>query len=48
MFVDGTGAHHACHERAEVERIRARAANAMTPAALADEAEVTARGEELS
>ncbi len=47
MFADGTGAHHACHERAEVERIRARAANAMMPAALADEAEVTARGEEL-
>jgi hypothetical protein len=48
MFADGTGAHHACHERAEVERIRARAANATTPAALADEAELTARGKELS
>jgi hypothetical protein len=48
MFADGTGAHHACHEQAEVERIKARAANAVSPAALADEAEVTIRCEELS
>ena len=48
MFGDGTAAHHACHERAEVERIRARAANALSAEALADEAEVTVRGEELS
>ena len=48
MFGDGTAAHHACHERAEVELIRARAANAVTPEALADEAETTIRGEELS
>jgi hypothetical protein len=48
MFADGTGAHHACHERAEVERIRRRAANAVSPAALADEAEVAVRGKELS
>ncbi len=47
-FADGTAAHLGCHDAAEVERIRARAANATTPAALADEAEVTARGEELS
>jgi hypothetical protein len=47
IFGDGTGAHHACHERAEVTRIRARADNALSPAALADEAEVTVRGEEL-
>ena len=48
MFADGTGAHHGCHERSEVERIRRRAANAATPAALRDPAEVTIRGEELS
>jgi hypothetical protein len=47
IFGDGTGAHHACHERAEVERVCRRAANAVSPAALADEAEVTVRGEEL-
>ena len=47
MFADGTGAHHACHERAEVERIRARAANAVSPEALGDAAELTVRGEEL-
>jgi hypothetical protein len=46
-FADGTGAHHACHERAEVARIRARAANALSPEALGDEAEVTIRGEPL-
>jgi hypothetical protein len=48
MFADGTAAHHACHERTEVEHIRARAANALSAEALADEAEVTIRGEELS
>ena len=48
MFGDGTAAHHACHERAEVERIRRQASNAVTPAALADEAEVTVHGGELS
>lgn len=47
MFGDGTAAHHACRERAEVERIRARAANALSAEALADAAEVTIRGEEL-
>ena len=46
-FADGTGAHHACHERAEVDRVRARAANALSAEALADEVEVTVRGEEL-
>jgi hypothetical protein len=45
MFADGTGAHHACRERAEVERIRARAANALSAETLADEAELTIRGE---
>ncbi len=35
-------------EAAAVADIRRRAANATTPAALADEAEMTARGEELS
>ena len=45
MVADGTGAHHACHERAEVERLRARAANALSSEVLADEAEVTIRGE---
>ncbi len=47
MFADGSGAHHACHERAEVERVRARAGNALSVLALADEAEVTVRGEVL-
>jgi hypothetical protein len=45
VFADGTVAHHACHERAEVERITVRAANALSPEALADEAEPTIRGE---
>ncbi len=47
MFADGTGAHHACHERAEVERIRARAKNAVSREAAADPAELTVRGEPL-
>ena len=47
-FADGTAAHLGCHDRAEVERYRRRAANATTPAVLADEAEVTVRGEKLS
>ncbi len=46
-FADGTGAHHACHERAEVERIRARAKNAVSREAAADPAELTVRGEPL-
>ena len=45
MFGDGTGAHHACHERAEVKRIRVKAANALSAEALADPAEVTIRGD---
>ena len=45
VFADGTAAHHACYERAEVERIERRAANAVSPEALADEAEVKLRGE---
>ncbi len=47
MFADGSEAHHACRERAEVERVRARAGNALSVLALADEAEVTVRGEVL-
>jgi hypothetical protein len=48
VFADGTAAHPACAERAEVERIRRRAANANTPDALADEAEVMLRPGEPS
>ena len=46
-FADGTAAHHGCHERAEVARIRRRAANAITSDALADEAELVVCGEKL-
>jgi hypothetical protein len=45
VFADGSAAHHACDEHAELARIRHRAAGAFTPEALADEAELTARGE---
>jgi hypothetical protein len=45
VLADGTAAHHACAEWAEVERIRRRGENALSPDALADEAEVTVRGE---
>jgi hypothetical protein len=48
-FVVGDGrhefAHVACYETAEVARLRARAGNATSPPALADEGEVTMRGE---
>ena len=47
MFADGTGAHHACHEHAELERIRRRAANAFSPEAATDPAELTVHGEPL-
>jgi hypothetical protein len=40
MFADGTAAHHASYERAEIERIRRRAERDFSPDALADEAEV--------
>ncbi len=43
-FADGTAAHMTCEDAWEVERLRARAGNALSPEALADEAEVTARG----
>jgi hypothetical protein len=38
VFADGTAAHHACRERAEVERIGPGPRNALSPEALADEA----------
>ena len=44
---DGTALHHRCAELFEVDRVKSRAANALTPAALVDEAELTARGEVL-
>jgi hypothetical protein len=47
VFADGTAAHHACDERAEVERLRRQAALGCTPEAQADAAELTIRGETL-
>jgi hypothetical protein len=47
MLADGTALHHGCAERFHVERIRRRAENASSPEALADEAELTVRGEPL-
>ena len=46
-FGDGTAAHLGCHDRAEVERIKARAAKALSREAVADPAELTVRGEPL-
>lgn len=46
-FTDGTAAHLACYEVAEAERLHARAACCFAPDVLADEAEVTMRGESL-
>jgi len=43
-FADGSAAHLTCEDRWELQRLRARAENALTPDALADEAEVTVRG----
>jgi hypothetical protein len=43
VFADSTAAHHACAERAEVERIQWRAENALLP--VEDEAELCIRGE---
>jgi hypothetical protein len=45
FLADDTAAHHACHKRPEVERVRRRAAHALAPGALADEAELTVRSE---
>jgi hypothetical protein len=47
VFGDGTAAHHACHEKAEVARIMRVARNAVSPETLADPAEVTMRREPL-
>jgi hypothetical protein len=46
-FADGTAAHLTCEDAWDLERLRARAANALSPAALADGAELVARGEPL-
>jgi hypothetical protein len=46
-FADGTAAHLGCHDRAEVERIEARAAKALSREAAADPAELVVRGEPL-
>ncbi len=46
-FADGTAAHLGCHDRAEVERIKARAAKALSPEAATDPAELMVRGEPL-
>ena len=47
-FHDGANAHGLCYEQAEVARIRAAAERAViSPAARADEAELTIRGELL-
>jgi hypothetical protein len=39
----GVAVHHACHKRTKIEQIRRRAENALSAAALADEAEVMLR-----
>jgi hypothetical protein len=39
IFADGTAAHHACYERAEIERMRRRAENAFSAGARVDSAE---------
>jgi hypothetical protein len=44
-LVSGGSAHEACKDRWHVEDVRYRAADALSPDALADEAEVTIRGE---
>jgi hypothetical protein len=44
VFADSTAAHHACDERAEIERIRRRAENAFSREAMADPAEVMVHG----
>jgi hypothetical protein len=40
VFADGTAVHHACAERAEVERIQRRAESALSPEAMSDPAEM--------
>jgi hypothetical protein len=48
-FADGSSAHVACYERAEVERLLAAARRVVeSPDALADPAELLLRGEDLS
>jgi hypothetical protein len=44
-FADGSAAHEACEDRWRAEGVVRRAGNASTPEALADEAELTIRGE---
>jgi hypothetical protein len=44
VFADGTAAHHACDEAAEVARIKRLAANALSPEAMSDLAEMMVRG----
>jgi hypothetical protein len=44
VFADGTAAHHACDEAAEVARIKRLAANALSPQAMNDPAEMMVRG----
>jgi hypothetical protein len=44
VFADGTAAHHACDEAAEVARIKRLAANALSPEAMSDLAEMMMRG----
>jgi hypothetical protein len=45
VFGDGTAAHNACDEAAEVARIKRLAANALSPEAMNDPAEMMVRGQ---
>jgi hypothetical protein len=45
VFADGTAAHHACNDRPKAERVCRRPGADGSPESLADEAEVTVRGE---
>jgi hypothetical protein len=44
VFADGTAAHHTCDEAAEVARIKRVAANALSPEAMSDPAEMMVHG----
>jgi hypothetical protein len=44
VFGDGTAAHHACDEAAEAARIKRLTANALSPEAMNDAAEMMVHG----
>jgi hypothetical protein len=45
VLADGTALHHRCSELFHVDRIKRLAANAFSPDAMADKAELCIRGE---